>query len=375
MHRIPVTDSNGKPLMPTTPQRARRWVESGKAVGHWSDLGVYYVQLTKAPSGRATQSIAVGIDPGKHYSGVGVQSARYTLFTAHLVLPFETVKKRMEQRAMMRRTRRARRIDRSQPFKARNHRPKRFDNRRGNQLAPSIRANRDLELRVVKELAAIFPVSRIVWEYVKADVDLTSGRKKARSGKGFSPVMVGQRYMLSELAKIAPTATLAGWETANLRRQLGLVKSKNKAEQSPASHAVDGIALAASEFISYEAFNHDGSHGKHWTSAVSLTECLFKVIRRPPICRRQLHLMQFSRGGKRRAYGGTVTRHGLRKGDLVRAVMAGREYIGFVSGDTVRQVSVSNADWRRLGQFTQSKVQLLRRATGLLGTGALNPAA
>lgn len=360
--RVPVVDSDGKPLMPTTPQRARQWVESGKAVGKWSDLNVYYVQLTIEPSGRATQAVVVGIDPGKHFSGVGVQSSRFSLFTAHLVLPFESVKKRMEQRRVMRRTRRSRRINRDVPFKERNHRQKRFDNRRGNKLPPSIRANRDLELRVVRELAAIYPVSSIVWEYVRADVDLTSGRKGAKSGKGFSAVMVGQRYALAELAKIAPVSTLQGWETANLRRQLGLVKSKNKAEQTPQSHAVDGTALAASEFIRYVPVDA----GRQWVGSVAITACPFKIIRRPPICRRQLHLLQPAKGGKRRAYGGTVTRHGYRKGDFVKAEKAGTVFYGWVSGDTKSQVSVSDAQWKRLGQFSAKKIELMQRSTGLL---------
>jgi len=72
------------------------------------------------------------------------------------------------------------------------------------------------------------------------------------------------------------------------------------------------------------------------------------------------------KGGKRRKYGGTVTRHGFRKGDLVRAEMAGRTHVGWVSGDTQKQVSVSDLGWKRLGQFTASKVQLICRATGLL---------
>jgi len=111
----------------------------------------------------------------------------------------------------------------------RNHHQVRFNNRKSKKVAPSIRANRQIELRVVTELARIFPVSKIVWEYVKADVDLTSGRKKARSGKGFSAVMGGQQWAIEQLSKLAPVAKQFGWQTANIRRQLGLAKAKNKA--------------------------------------------------------------------------------------------------------------------------------------------------
>ncbi len=46
--------------------------------------------------------------------------------------------------------------------------------------------------------------------------------------------------------------------------------------------------------------------------------------------------------------------------------MAGRIVYGWVSGDTERQISVSDINWKRLGQFTARKVQLLQRSTGLL---------
>lgn len=129
---------------------------------------------------------------------------------------------------------------------------------------------------------------------------------------------------------------------------------------------VDGVALAASQFVQYEAFQSNRERGHSWTGKVNITTAPFVVIRRPPISRRQLHLMVPSKGGERRKYGGTTTRHGVKKGDLVRAEMAGRVSIGWVSGDTARQISVSDFDWKRLGQFTASKVQLIRRAMGLL---------
>ncbi len=125
--RVPVVSLEGKPLMPTKPSRARRWVRDGKAVGKWNDLGVYYVQLWEEPSGTATQAVVCGIDPGKSYSGVGVQSSQATLFRGHIVLPFQRIKERLGAavikngkviknvlgRALQRRVRRGRRIDRN----------------------------------------------------------------------------------------------------------------------------------------------------------------------------------------------------------------------------------------------------------------------
>jgi hypothetical protein len=359
MPRVPVLSPDGKPLMPTKPSRARRWIRDGLAVGKWSDLGVFYVQLTQQPSGEETQPVSAGVDPGKRYSGIGVQSAKATLFLAHLILPFQTVKDRMEQRRLLRRGRRGRRMNRKVAYFQRAHRQKRFDNRRQSKLPPSIRANRQLELRVVTELCRLFPVSQIVYEYVKA-----------RGSKSFSPVMVGQNVMLGWLSNLAPVETQFGYKTAHLRTQLGLVKLKDKSAQSPESHAVDGLALACSEFVKYERFHTANTRGHTWTGSVVLTPSVFRVIRRPPVSRRQLHLMVPAKGGVRRKYGGTVTRHGFRKGDLVRAEMAGRVCVGWVSGDTQRQVSVSDSNWKRLGQFTVSKVSLISRSTNLVVSGA-----
>lgn len=338
--------------MPTTPARARKWIESGKAIKRWSDCGQFYVQLVSEPSGRETQSIVIGIDPGKKYSGIGVQSAKFTLYTAHLVLPFQTVKDRMESRRIMRRSRRGRRINRKVEFAKRAHRQKRFANRGQAKLPPSIRANRQLELRIVSELCKIYPVSEIRYEYVKAS-----------GSKGFSPVMVGQKWMLIQLTDFAPVSTIFGWETANMRSRLGLEKHKaDKSKQCFETHAVDGVAIAASSFVQYKRYHRLGEDGAEWVGDVEVTKAPFFVIKRPPYSRRQLHLMVPAKGGNRRKYGGSTTRHGLRKGDLVNSPKG----IGYVSGDTDKQISVSNADWKRLGQITASKVTLIRRNNGLL---------
>ena len=245
--RVPVVDINNKALMPSKPGRVRRWIKQGKAIGKWSKLGIFYVQLLVVPSNDKTQDIAVGIDPGKQFSGIAVQSKQATLLTVHLELPFKNVTKRMTQRRMMRRTRRSRRINRKLPFKQRAHRHKRFNNRLSKGMPPSIRSNKLLELRIKKLITDIFPISDVIYEVVKAKGD-----------KGFSPVMVGQKLMLSYLEAIKSKGyfkrlkTVQGYTTSMTRKHLNLEKEKgDKSLKIPETHAVDGIALAASKWVSY----------------------------------------------------------------------------------------------------------------------------
>ncbi|MGQ4650486.1 RRXRR domain-containing protein [Lyngbya aestuarii] len=115
MLRVTVLSKSGEPLMPTKPSRARRWLKEGKAKVYHNDLGVFAVRLTVDTS-QETQPIALGIDPGKMYSGIGVQSSKSTIWMAHLVLPFQTITERMELRRIMRRARRGRRINRKIAF-------------------------------------------------------------------------------------------------------------------------------------------------------------------------------------------------------------------------------------------------------------------
>lgn len=356
--RVPVIDWNGKPLMPTKPSRARRWTKEGKAVGKWSKLNVFYVQLLKQSSDTKTQDIVVGIDPGKMFTGIAVLSEKDTLLTAHIELPFKNVTKRMVQRSMMRKGRRGRRINRKLPYSQRAHRQARFNNRKQTGMPPSIKANKNLELRFLRLIVDLFPASKVVYEVVKA-----------RGDKGFSPVMVGQKLMCSKLAKAKKLfrfETLQGYTTSLTRKHLGLEKNKeDKSLKIPQTHAVDGIALAASHWVRYGVID---KNTMGWKGAVKLTDSIFLIISRPPVSRRQLHLMVPSKGGKRRKYGGTVTQHRYRKGDYVKVTRIDSTYYGWVSGDTKTQVSVSNCDWKRLGRFSTKKMELVRRSTGLIIT-------
>lgn len=379
---MPVVSYDNKPLMPTKSSRARRWVKEGKAVGRWSDLGIYYVQLLE-PSGEETQPVVAGVDPGKSYAGIGVQSSLFTLARFHLILPFGRVKQRMDQRRMLRRSRRSRRINRNVTFRFRNHRQVRFNNRKQCKIPPSIKASRQLELRVVKELSKVFPLTAIGYERIRADVDRTK-RKTAKSGKGFSPVMSGQIWARSQMETIAPVFVREGWQkdgngTSQIRKQLGLEKDKeNKGEAKPSTHAVDGVALACGYFVQYSRHITANTQGYLWKGDVNVTNSVFKIITRPGAVkrgkeygffRRQLHFEVPDKSGTRKRKGGTNTAFGFRVGDLVKASKSKEIYIGYIGGftnkDKSKNVSIYDYSWKRIGQFTPSKVKLLRRSNGL----------
>ena len=371
--RVPVISSEGKPLMPTTPARARKWIKACIAVPKRNKLGVFYVQLVAESSGDKIQPIVVGVDRGKCFTGMAFQSKLATFALFHLCLPgfYKSKKKtkdrqsvtgKMAKRAELRRSRRANRIDRSKPFKLRNHREKRFSNRNQSKLPPSIRANRQMELRVLSEMALLTPISEIR--------DEDCGGNTKRNGRGISPVTVGQEWFRTEAAKIAHVVNVDSRTTGNYRDRLGLVKDKkDKSKQIVETHGNDAIAIAASHFTQYQPFHTANTHGYEWVGECKITSAPFVVLTRPKLFRRKLHQEQYQLGGILKRQGGTITPFGFRSGDLVQSIRKGQIIRGWIGGFTnsgkTKNVSIYDHNWNRIGQFSPSNVQLLRRSIRL----------
>src|SRR5713226_6764738 len=110
---VPVVDHEQRPLMPTTPARARRWVKRGFATFFWKG-GLFCVRLNVEPSALVLQPIAVGIDPGSKREGYSVTSEAHT----YLNIQAEArvgVKEAEKHSTQMRRTRRRRNTPCRQP--------------------------------------------------------------------------------------------------------------------------------------------------------------------------------------------------------------------------------------------------------------------
>jgi hypothetical protein len=286
--RVPVVSADDTPLTPCKPSKARKLVQNGLATKHWSKLGIFFVKLNFSPTSKHNngQQIVLGLDTGSKFDGVVVVSKNLVLQTGMLELP-KNIARRIKQRSQMRHLRRSRKCRR---------RPRRFNNRKRLKgwIAPSQEAKVDFRLKVVGELAKLYPVTEVVVEDVRFD------HYRKRWGKSFSTVEIGKTRVYDKLRKSFKLKLVEGAETARLRRRFHIKKSSNKRERSVWSHAVDALVIAA-----------DTTKLKH------LEAPSFYVWRRLQYPCRQLHKLQPAEGAKRRREGGSASL-GFRKGDVVR---------------------------------------------------------
>lgn len=284
---VPVVDKENRPLMPTIPSRARRWIKSGKATPFWKK-GVFCVRLSVEPSDTHRQPIAVGIDPGSKREGFTVKSQAHTYLNVqtHAV---DWVKDHVEVKRNMRQARRFRNTP------CRQNRSNRLVNK--NRLPPSTKARWQWKLRIAKWLTTIFPASAFVVEDIKAKTRKGSQKWNA----SFSPREIGKHWFYSELKNIAHLETKTGYDTYEMRQVLGLKKSSQKLSNKFEAHCVDSWVLA------------NWYVGGHFEPDNTV---LIEVI---PLefHRRQLHRLQHAPGHIRSRYGGTISA-GFKRGSIVK---------------------------------------------------------
>ena len=163
---VPVFSSDGFPLMPSRASRARRLVESGKAVKQWVK-GVYCIKMVSRTLAQSSlQDTSLNIDTGSKDTGMSVVSdndgIRRVLAAIQLKHRSAQIKQSMDKRRNYRRTRRGRL----------RYRAPRFSNRRRKPcwLPPSLASNLHHTLKWVDILCTLYPVKRINIEYNKFDM-------------------------------------------------------------------------------------------------------------------------------------------------------------------------------------------------------------
>ena len=333
---VPVVDQEHRPLMPTIPSRARRWLRSGTATHFWKG-GVFCVRLNRQPSARERQPIAMGVDPGSKREGIVVASAAHTYLNIQAQAR-DGVKEAEKDSTRMRRTRRGRKTPCRKPRQNRKQSRK--------KLPPSTRARWHWKLRLATFLCQLFPVRVCVVEDIKAS---TTGKK--RWDQSFSPLEVGKAWFYEELGKLAAVQIKQGYETKDLREQLGLKKTGKKLAEVWEAHCVDAWILA------YSAV------GGRKTPDNRRVVCIAPLNWH----HRQLHRFEPEKRGKRKPYGGTLSQ-GIKRGTLVKHPRWGKAYVG---GSMDGQLSLHDPETgKRLTQSAKVAdcrlIKLLRWRTRLV---------
>jgi uncharacterized protein (UPF0335 family) len=314
---VPVVDKNQNPLMPTTPSRARKWIKSGKATPFWKH-GVFCVRLNVEPSDNKAQEVAVGVDPGSKKEGFTVKSELHTYLNIQADA-VTWVKKAIETRKMMRRTRRGRNC------------PHRFcrSNRNINskRLPPSTKARWQWKLRILNWLKKMYPITCVVAEDIKA----WTYKNAKKWNKNFSPLEVGKQWFYNQIKQQFKLETKQGYETKQMRDELKLKKFSAKLSNKFEAHCVDSWVLA-NWFV--------GGHTK-----VDNKDMLLIVPLQ--FHRRMLHALQPVKGNIRRPYGGTRSL-GFKRGSLVKHIKYGLCFVGGYLKDKISLHSIS--DGNRLTQ-------------------------
>jgi len=142
----------------------------------------------------------------------------------------------------------------------------------------------------------------------------------------FSPLEVGKQWFYSEVEKFGNLHLKQGYETKELRDQLGLKKTSKKLAEVFEAHCVDSWVLA------------------NWCVGGHLSPDNKQLLCVAPIQfhRRQLHALQPAKSGIRRDYGSTRS-CGFKRGSLVKHPKWGLTYVGGTMGGRISLHSMTGA--------------------------------
>jgi hypothetical protein len=282
-----VLGTDGKPLTPTTPAKARKLLTAGVAKKVWSKFGTFGIHM-KEETRQETPLTTLGYDPGSKFEGYAVVCDQENILSVKVDLPDkDKIVKKLRRRKTLRRSRRYRKCRR---------RPARFHNRvRVGFIAPSQRVIVQSRLKVLGALFAIYPISRVGLE------DVRFNHAKQRWGKHFSTAEIGKKRLLEFLQGHRVQISLfQAFETQELRVSYGYHKTAKKAANTFSAHCTDALALACSV----------GSGQRVEPGMLLIIDDTYRPVRR------KLQDEEPAKGGKREKYShGTV--FGVQKGRLI----------------------------------------------------------
>ena len=155
-----VVNKNGKPLMPTSPAKARRLLKAGKA--KVVKRSPFTIQLIYGSSGYK-QNVKLGVDTGYKHVGLSAVSDTKELFRSEVGLRTD-IPKLLSEKRQYRRTRRNRLWYRKARFL------NRIKSKKAGWLAPSVQYRLDSHIKAIDFVKSILPISEITVEAAAFDI-------------------------------------------------------------------------------------------------------------------------------------------------------------------------------------------------------------
>ena len=155
-----VLNMRGKPLMPTTQQKANKLSRQDKA--KVIRCNPFTIQLNYA-TGEAKQPIILGVDAGYSRIGFSAISGSKELISGEVKLRND-VSKKLTERRMYRRQKRNKLWYREPRWN------NRVSSKKKEWLAPSIKHKLDSHIRLVNKIKELLPISRVVVEVANFDI-------------------------------------------------------------------------------------------------------------------------------------------------------------------------------------------------------------
>lgn len=173
--KVFVLSREGKPLMPTTPCRARHLLKAGEAVVE--RMSPYTIRMLIETS-EEVQPVTLGVDAGSGNIGISASTEEEEVFSAEVTLR-DDIPQLMTARRQSRHTRRSRI----------RHRQPRFDNRTRPEgwLTPAMEAKIRAHESVISLVCSILPISKIVIETASFDIQRIK-----------NPDITGEQYQQGE---------------------------------------------------------------------------------------------------------------------------------------------------------------------------------
>ena len=394
-----VLNHNGKPLMPCNPVKARILLKQGKAKVVRREP--FTIQLLYGSSGYK-QTVTLGVDAGSKHIGLSASTKQKELYSAEVELRTDIVEL-LSTRRELRRGRRSRNT---------RYRPARFDNRTKSEgwLAPSVLNRLNAHLSVISKVHQILPISKIVVETASFDIqklknsDIQGTEYQQGEQLGFWNV---REYILFRYGHVcqhchgkskdkvlnvhhlesrkiggdAPNNLITLCETCHKAYHAGKIKLTQKRGQSFRAEAFMGIMrwtlldklkaiyLNVSNTYGYITKNNRirlGLPKEHYVDAYCIAENLSakrltyywyqKQVRKH---NRQIHKVQYSKGGVRKRNQSSYVVSGFRLFDKVKC----KGEAGFIFGRrTSGSFLVKGLDGKQLSAgISYKKLKLIEK--------------